>query len=261
MKVITTYNKVIIRWLFSVCLVMCYAGSALGQSAVEDFRKIDARLADRKFSMVMKYALYETYTSARSIEEKNYRVTAWENEMSLKVEGLDMIQTGKLSLHADHERKTLILYPVDGKETRKQISEITRWINVDSLFKRYSKVELLASSKDSRTYRLHLPKGTGNYAYVDTRINTQTFLLEKVIVYFSQDMDRLLGNRFSKQQEQQQLPRLEITFTQYSFPSKRDDAAFSMSGYFTVSGKGAKTLTSEYRSYEFTDYTVKKRKK
>jgi hypothetical protein len=247
------YKIMLVVWVFIAVQPL------KAQNAIDDFKKVNVKMESRKFNMTMKYALFETYTSVKSVEEKTYRISCWQTELAMHVEGIDMIQSGGYSLYMDHDHKVAILEHLDQKVLKKQIAELSQWMTMDSIMSVYSRTELISDKNNQRIWRLHLDKNN-RFAYTDVTINTKTFLLEKAQVYFSQSMDDLLGNRFSRSNAGKK-PRLEIVFRDIEFPAGRNASAFTITQYVTVPKKGPKALVHEYKAYEFVDYTQKNKRR
>ncbi len=142
---------------------------------------------------------------------------------------------------------------------RKMASEaLNEMVNIDSLIKSSIKIALLKKDADNKVYRFTYPQGS-MYNYVDVTIDVRTGLIDKMCSYYASSMDDLLNRNFERSANGKQQPRLEIVFSAYEFPTSKSKTDFLFSKFLTKRGN-VYVVSAEYTSYEFFDYTSKRKK-
>jgi hypothetical protein len=151
-----------------------------------------------------------------------------------KLGDLEIINSSKLNLVADHEEKTLLLLPPDKKYHRGPKEP-----DLDTMLKKYSSISYTKVNDDQGMYELGFAEGA--YKSLKVYFNTKTFMIEKLVSYFAGPMQE---KGFDKAP-----PRMEITYKKLTGAAANREA-FSLSK-FVLQVKGKYKPAQSFRGYEF----------
>ena len=217
------------------------------QSAKADFEKLNKNYFTlTKLSYNTNYFLY-IKNSSKPVETYNSVFKKNGNNFYSKNPDEEYLVNSKYIVFIDHEDKDILIQKNSSKENpdvnkiMDNVQNISMY--VDTLMQMYSKVEpIIVKMPDTKAYRLYTIGGP--YSKVEMFINTKTWLINELILYFN-EKEEING----KEQE----VNMKIQFTNYNTkPTFLND--FSESKYLT-NIKGVFKLKPNYLNYELHDET------
>ncbi len=261
-------NKLImigIYRIFGTCmLLLLFTGTPLlssGQDIKADLKKMNAQLMSRKVNFSMDYRLFHSANDKEPFENVEMNIYMWNEWMKISTKYFESLRSTGVYVYINHSQKKLILNPVNNKELIKMFRTYEAFFNVDTMLKLYKKVEYKGLRGENKVYDLYFEENQSNYAKMTIEINSKTYLISKTITYFNKPLDDLSGKALlslnKNYKKDMRLPRMEIVFSEFSFPKVLKKEEFSISPYVTKNGKKYQAVP-RYSAYEFINYITSK---
>ncbi|WP_300570702.1 hypothetical protein [Flavobacterium sp.] len=185
------------------------------------------------------YNLYKDYKT--KVVHQTYSGTFLKNvsnEIYLKIDKTEFINTKKLSLKINHGEKAMIVSNSQEFSTGQfDVSKLIEFCKISSFkdFKSYWEIILV-------------PKEFSGLNYSQIVINvSKNYVLQKQIFYYN------TGMNFSKDYKNQDLsnPRLEILYSTNN--SSVNLSKINTNVYFTINKNNKVSVTAKYKNYEVSD--------
>ncbi len=211
-----------------------------GQSVGDVFKKMNAPFtAPKVLQFNTTYNLYKDYKT--KVVHQTYSGTFLKNvsnEIYLKIDKTEFINTKKLSLKINHGEKAMIVSNSQEFSTGQfDVSKLIEFCKISSFkdFKSYWEIILV-------------PKEFSGLNYSQIVINvSKNYVLQKQIFYYN------TGMNFSKDYKNQDLsnPRLEILYSTNN--SSVNLSKINTNVYFTINKNNKVSVTAKYKNYEVSD--------
>lgn len=234
--------------IYILTLVSFVAGNLFAQNAKEDIIKINQAYADKNshLSMEVSYNLYNNYASKQIAETKKSMVKKQGDFHHVTMDGIETIMTKNFVIVVDPSEKIILLgNPVKADEK-------LMMVNLEKITEQCSSVDYIEVSANSGGYKLSFKKEVNsNFEMVDVIYNKQSYMPEKMVLYYRNAMPLNPEDPNSKKDK----VRLEIVFDKVDHHPKLDKAVFNES-YYITKVKGKEEPTEKYKGYKILNQKV-----
>jgi hypothetical protein len=236
--------------LLFVSVVVCFTNATAQLNEVSaDLKKLNTQFTKRRYTYLVKYTLYDSYTSSKVIETQQMEVKMWDMMVNIKNKHFQGVKNKDHYVYINYDQKVMMLNAVNNYSAdMKQLKELEKMIDLDTLLQNYKRVDALNLSEGLKGYRFHL-ESSETYAYSDIIINTRTGMLDKMVLYYAQTLTDLLGHT-PQEQTKQNKPRMEILFNNFVVTPKLQPNYFSLQPYVAKAAKRYEP-TETYKGYKF----------
>ncbi|MES2812045.1 MAG: hypothetical protein V4670_06205 [Bacteroidota bacterium] len=214
---------------------------AYGQKVNEVLQKMNERfIAPKPLRFDTKYILYKDHKT-KSVQQSytGLFVKNNQNEVYLKIDKTEFINTKKVSLKINHGEKAMLI--------SNKVEFSTGTFDVNKLIAYCT----ISSFKDYKTYWeiILTPKEYSGLNYTQIVLNIgKNYLLQKQVFFYN------TGFNFSKDYRKQALdyPRLEIMYSGYN-KKVTELSKINTNVFFTISQTNKVQATDKYKNYEVAD--------
>lgn len=217
------------------------SGISYGQKVNEVLQKMnDKFVAPKPLRFDTQYTLYKNYKT--KVAQQTYTglfVKNSENEVYIKIDNTEFLNTKKLALKINHKEKAMLI------TNRHEFS--TGTFDVNKLLALCT----ISSFKDNKTHWeiILTPKELSGLTYSQIILNIgKNYLLQKQVFYYN------VGFNFSKDYKKQALdyPRLEILYSGYNHKITELNKINS-NVFFTIGQNNKVQVTTKFKGYEVAD--------
>ena len=231
--------------IYVLLLIVSLGKVALSQNLASDLRNVEKSHAEEKVKVFdVQYRGFEDHYSSKVLEqEKALYIRKGKYRFYMENSAvISVYDKGKTVLIDREEKKLMYLY---------QEKLLTRPgdLPIDSLLQLCSSVKFIGEKDAERTYQLVFDMEFFEYQKVQVSINTQTWDVKSMILFYNTPLPIYEGN----QVVDYTLPRLEIGYEPVA-PAPNHTRLLEIENYLTVKGNGH-TLTPAYRNYELIDHS------
>lgn len=199
-------------------LCMGCVWSSVAQNAKDDFLKINqAYQKHTVLHMKMKYEVYKNEQSITPLQTELGEVKLNGSSKYTKISNIETLENNDYTMIVDGNDRHISLLKKKIEKNSPAINTDLMKMNLEKLLEQCEKVEYKKEAGNKSSYLLLMP--AGEYSRVKIIFNSSTFLIEKMVLYYSQkeNLEALEG-------AEKEAPRLEITYyevnTRPAFTSK-----------------------------------------
>jgi phage-related holin len=234
-------NIILLFVVHFLMLPKLYSQKTTNSSYAELFKINQAYLKYEDLSMDLVCNYYSNYTTSK-IEETALGKVKKKGVMQWSVMlGTETLVTKDYTVVIDSSEKMLMV----GNPMKKLTQAITL-IDIENISKLCKEIKYKDINSKQGCYKItYKPQVNISYEQVDLIYNKTTYLADKMVFYYKQDMtnEGLFGTKKTNEK-----PRLEITFSKIDTDTKISVEFFSESKYFTIK-RGKITPSSKYINY------------
>lgn len=209
-----------------------------------DFEKINATYAAlTTLETEVEYVLFPNHTTTETYEKQKASLWRKGDKMRYKIAGVETLTTPERTYLIDHDDRQLIV----NKTLPTKQNPLTG-IDLDKLLALCRRISYTRSPNGHKTYVLEVPMP--DIEKVAFTFDTQSFLMQKVVLYYRQPQQMEKGMKAEK-------PRMEIRYLRQdptpTFPKKVFEE-----NYYAFVKNGRRVPGQAFINYEFIDHTTLK---
>ncbi len=218
------------------------------EKASADFVHINEAYSNtKKLKMDLSYVLYPSYTATVPFENEKGVFMKQNNNTYSELLGITSLSNSKVSVSIDQAEQTIVVTDPPAKKT-----EIPGAVDFDSLLKKCSSIEYLELEGNGKCYKLRFDNTSFfQYNEIDVFFDGQTFLLNKLNLYFREEVDLNPDDANHLKDH----PRLEISYSSIDTAPVFAPGQFSETRYINMAGKNI-TCTSAYTTYRLINHKL-----
>jgi hypothetical protein len=234
-----------IRFYFTLLLIAVYTGKSISQVVKQDFSAINKAYTDLpQFSMKVKYEMYKNKSIKTVFQTELGEVKQKEHCNYSRVGKVETLSNETYKLIVDHEDKSISLLPVVS-EDNSTITEAMYMGNLEQMLSLCERTEFKKETATQNSYTLIIPND--QYTAVQLFYNSKTFFVEKMILFYKQEM-----NLEEKEGGLKESPRMEITYYDMNVKPTFGKDTFTYDK-FLEKRNGKFLATAAYKGYDITE--------
>jgi hypothetical protein len=234
--------RILLFILFIVVRNICIA-----QVAKDDFAKINqAYVTNSKMTMKTSYELFQNKETKNVFQKEIGEIKRDGNLQYTKLGDIETIRSKEYNVIVDHEDKNISVLGLSADPN--SLDEKTYMIDLEKALKSCAKVEFNKENNNQNSYDLELP--ASEYSEIKIIFNSKTFLLEKMVLYYSE-----LQNLEDKQDGLKERPRLEITYSDIDLRPRFSGSEFTYNKFIEKNG-GKLNCKSPFKDYILYDNSI-----
>jgi hypothetical protein len=237
--------------LYSIFIwLLLFSASAFGQKqALADFNKInEAYQKNSNLSMEIIFSAYSNYVKRDPISSARGLYKIKGSQYYSELDHVITIQNSRYVFNVDADN-SLIMIDTPLRDKKK-----SSLVELDTMVSHYSRMIMTQISDKSRilTLVINSDEMESEYEKIDVYYNTDNYLINKFIMYFSGEM-----SLDEEEELPEEKPRLEMQFNNINLNPTFALNEFSESEYFTLQGNKFIGL-GKYKSFEIIDNRLNK---
>lgn len=248
-------------------ILLAIISMLISYTSAQDYKKdIEKALAlynMPNYEVSMEYKFYPSYTSMKPLETEKVWIKKQGTYFHMYQFGIETFSNKKYVLIIDNEEEILAIdyakKPSKPEELSKEDEDLLRTainqyaaaIGIDTT-KEATEDELfdvtyLGVNNGLKSYKFEYKYG--EYQSLTYKINNQTGLLEKMIIYYREPM-QISEGRYEK-------VRVEIDYLKQEKKESFAKETFSIDSYLSVNREGKVILTDRYKDYRVINHLMK----
>lgn len=247
-------NRKILIWI-GILLACGYSQLAAGQSGdvLADMKRLNKKFSSHRYNYTLNFKLYETYSSIHPVEVQQMDIKSFDLMINMYNPHFQVIKNKDHYLYVNFDNKLMMLNTVYSySKELKMVKEFEGMLNIDTLLSSYESVKELGVKNGQKTYRFKY-SGMSKFNYSDISFNTQTYIIEKVIMYYRNNADEL--NIDHQTSSKKSIPRLEMTFSQFKEQRTMNKEFFELTKFISLNRKKV-AVKAPYSTYKFIDNRI-----
>lgn len=223
--------------------------TSFAQTANEDFRKVNAAYSKHQsLSMNVTYTLYSNYSSTVAHDKQKGVYMRQGDKYYSRLLGVETMNNGKTIIVTDHNDKVMLV--ADPPQTQKSPTPL----DIDSMLATCGETKYSETKAGQKVYSMSFDKRKYlEYSKVDIYINSQTWLIDKIVLYYREQVSLDPDNDNALKEA----PRVEITYSSVITNPAFDKEQFSENKFIASAG-GKLKATGAYAGFEVINQKIKK---
>lgn len=228
--------KKIVILLFVVFSILTNA-----QTAEQILIKVQQNDSLANYKVDLKYQLYKGLNGDKLLEEKNGIYVKYNNNIYNKTHNTESIITPKFYVKVNHDEKALVFLK------NKSIKPNTKsmFIGVSNLLKQFENPKIIKNDNFWVIRLITKEYSQLSISMITLTINKTDYKVKKQVLILS----NLTNFAKNNDKNDYNLPRLEISFSNYKQVTKDDEDLFNMSKYITENNNKI-TVSNYLKNYE-----------